>query len=333
MKNLLFFQHFVGCDVSKDTLDFALYESGKPVKSLQHIKVSNDLEGFQAMRKWLRGLKVDPKKAVIGMEHTGSYSVALSEWCHKKGLGFVMLHPMDVKNACSTGRNKNDKADAQYIADYLYTYREKLNTSTPEPKEIKQLRALRNERDLLVKARTSFKNQFKSAYDTIVEKRIKATIEMLTKQIHAVEKAIEKVVEANEAIAKNYHLMLSIPGIGMINAITHIIATANFTRFQTARQYAKFACISPLSNQSGETIKKGDHVSGCGHHEIKVVLTEAARSTINYDKQLRAYYERKRAEGKSHGCVMNAVKFKLICRIFAVVTRQTPYVALENYRS
>lgn len=54
MKDLSTKKHFVGCDVSKATLDFALYERGKDYRTFAHIQVNNSLEGFQAMRKWLR---------------------------------------------------------------------------------------------------------------------------------------------------------------------------------------------------------------------------------------------------------------------------------------
>ena len=71
MKDLSTIKHFVGCDVSKNTLDFAIFEKGKDYRSFQHIQLSNDIKGFQAMRKWLRSLKVDIKDCVISMEHTG----------------------------------------------------------------------------------------------------------------------------------------------------------------------------------------------------------------------------------------------------------------------
>ena len=58
MKDLSSLQHFVGCDVSKSTLDFALYERGKDYRMFQHIQVSNSEDGFRAMRKWLRSFKI-----------------------------------------------------------------------------------------------------------------------------------------------------------------------------------------------------------------------------------------------------------------------------------
>lgn len=333
MKDLSTKKHFVGCDVSKDTLDFALFERGKDYRLFEHIQVPNNTEGFQAMRKWLRSLKVKLSESAVAMEHTGSYSTALAEWCHKKGYTFVFLHPLDVKNAGARGRNKTDKIDAQFIADYLYTMREKLEPSTPESPIIKKLRMLRNERRLAVNARAAFATQSKCLDDTDSAKRTSKIISELNKQISAIEAQILDVIRSDESIRRNYGLLLTLKGVGMVNALTTIIATGNFTRFQTARQYAKFCCVAPLTCQSGTSVKNGDHISKAGHNDIKATLTEAARSAIQFDSQLKHYYERKRAQGKSHGCVMNAVKFKIICRMFAVIQRQTPYIDTDKYRS
>ena len=157
-------------------------------------------------------------------------------------------------------------------------------------------------------------------------------INELNTQVKAIEKSIMEAINSNEKIKQNYNLITTIPGIGLVNAINTIIATCNFTKFQTARQYAKFCCICPLSNESGISVRGGDHISKKGHNELKTDLTEAARSTIIHNSQMKAYYQRKRAQGKSHGCVMNAIKFKLVCRMFAVISRQSPYVDFEKYR-
>lgn len=333
MKDLSTKKHFVGCDVSKATLDFALYERGKDYRTFEHVQVSNNLEGFQVMRKWLRSLNVKLSDAVIAMEHTGYYSTALAEWCFKKGYTFVLMHPLDVKNACGRGRNKTDKVDSQFISDYVYTMREKLVPSTPESSVIKSLRQLRSERALVIKTRTAYIVQSKTMSDKSTTHRMEKLVAELNKQLKAIEKQILEVVNSEESLKKNYELLTSIRGVGLVNAITTIVATGNFSRFQTARQYAKFCCVAPLSCQSGTSVRSGDHISKAGHNEIKAELTEAAKSAIIHDKQLKAYYERKRAEGKSHGCVMNAVKFKIICRMFAVIQRQTPYVNTEKFRA
>ena len=59
----------------------------------------------------------------------------------------------------------------------------------------------------------------------------------------------------------------------------------------------------------------------------------AARCAIAYDNEIKGYYQRKRDEGKVFGVVLNAVKFKLVERMFAVVKRGTPFVDIYKYKS
>ena len=332
MQDLSTKQHFVGCDVSKDTLDLALYQPKTDYRKFEHVQISNDTEGFKQLLQWLKARKIKKNEVAIAFEHTGAYSIALAEWLHKKKITFSMLHPLDVKNACSRGRNKTDEVDAKFIADYAYTMREKLAPSGPEPKNIKHLRELRNERDLCVRCRASYLCQIKVQTEAQTIARMHKMADFMTVQIHQIEEEIKKIIAADETIATNYHLLISIPGIGMVNAVNTIVATGNFTRFQTSRQYAKFCSVSPMAVQSGTSVHSGNHVCKKGHNELKATLSEAARSAIIHDPQLRHYYQRKRSQGKSHGCVMNAVKFKLICRMFAVIKRQQPYVNTECYR-
>lgn len=333
MEDLSKKKHFIGCDVSKETLDFGVFIPKTDYRRFPHLKVENTPKGYREVVSWLRKQGLKPSEMVVAMEHTGIYSNDFAEWLYGKKIAFTMLHPLAVKNSFCNGRNKTDKVDAQYIADYVYTQREKLSESQPEPAEIKELRGLMNERRTAVKARTMFSNMLKVQKGKIVRKRIETTIKGLDKQITSVEKDLLASVQRNPEIEKNFALLVSIMSIGLINAVATIVATANFTKFKTARQYAKFCKVSPLVFQSGTSVKGGTHVPTMGHSELKSLLTQAARSAIVHDVQLRAYYDRKRAEGKSHGCVMNAVKFKLIERMFCVVKRGTPYVNTENYRS
>lgn len=333
MEDLSKKKHFIGCDVSKETLDFGLFVPKTDFRKFPHIKVANTPKGYREVVSWLRKQGVKPTEMVVAMEHTGIYSNDFAEWLFGKKIAFTMLHPLAVKTSFCNGRNKTDKVDAQYIADYVYTQREKLSESQPEPAEIKELRGLMNERKIAVKARTMFSNMLKMQKEKAIRRRTETTIKELDKQIKAIEKDLLAKIKNVPEIKRNYDLLVSIKSIGLINATATIIATANFTKFNTARQYAKFCKVSPLEFQSGSSVKGGTHVPTMGHTELKSLLTVAAQSAIVHDAQLKAYYERKRAEGKTHGCVMNAIKFKLIGRMFCVIKRGTPYVNTESYRS
>jgi hypothetical protein len=53
-------------------------------------------------------------------------------------------------------------------------------------------------------------------------------------------------------------------------------------------------------------------------------------SALRWDKEIKAYYEKKLMEGKNKMSVINAIRNKLLLRIFAVLRDQRTYV--ENYK-
>ena len=66
---------------------------------------------------------------------------------------------------------------------------------------------------------------------------------------------------------------------------------------------------------------------------MKALLSIAVFAAITHDPDLKTYYKRKVAEGKPKGVVRNAVKNKMIQRVFSVVNRKSPYVKLMQYAS
>ena len=90
--------------------------------------------------------------------------------------------------------------------------------------------------------------------------------------------------------------------------------------------------MAPIPYQSGK-FRGRDKVSHIGNKKLKALLSNAAVSACAFDPQIKAYSEKKKAEGKHSASVLNAVKNKLIARVFAVVKRQTPYVDVMAYKS
>jgi hypothetical protein len=60
--------------------------------------------------------------------------------------------------------------------------------------------------------------------------------------------------------------------------------------------------------------------------KLKTNLHMASLTAIKFDKELKAYYERKVAEGKHKLSVLNAVKCKLLARVVSVVNNNKEYV-------
>ncbi|MDR1403084.1 MAG: IS110 family transposase [Tannerellaceae bacterium] len=101
-----------------------------------------------------------------------------------------------------------------------------------------------------------------------------------------------------------------------------ICAYARF--FENSRQFACFSGMAPFGKQPGSSLKTKPHASRLADRQIKVLLTQAAKSAIRHDANLKRYYERKIAEGKNWA-VVNNVRNKLIHRIFAIVKNRRLY--------
>ncbi len=65
--------------------------------------------------------------------------------------------------------------------------------------------------------------------------------------------------------------------------------------------------------------------------KMKSLPSISSVSAIQHDGELRAYYQRKVAEGKPKMVAINNVRNKLLSRVFAVIKRGTPYVDLCKY--
>jgi transposase len=132
-------------------------------------------------------------------------------------------------------------------------------------------------------------------------------------------------IAGDESLQENFTLITSIKGVALINTVAILIATQNFSRFENARQFACYAGIAPFGKQSGTSIKGKPKVSRLANKKLKVLLTQAAKSAIRHDENLRLYYERKLSEGKEKWLILNNVKNKIVHRVFSIVKNRLPY--------
>lgn len=330
-------KHFIGIDISKKTLDAVIYVPNKKHSDASNYRrFSNDGKGFHAFLSWLKEKRVPSKAAVVGMENTGVYGFDLRLFLEKKEIDYCCFMPLHLKLSFGLARGKNDRVDAERIAHYTALHKDELVFSKLAGSTVLRLQELSTERKHFVVQRAGYEALLTDSKDrkqTATHARARRMKEILDEEIAAVEKEMEQLVESDPGLARNYKLLLSIKGIGLTNAISTLVHTDNFRAFETARQYACYLGIAPFDHSSGTSVKGSTKVSHIGAKGLKADLSQAANSAIVWDKELKEYYERKRKEGKAYGVVLNAVKFKLVCRMFAVVRRGTPFVSLQTYKS
>ena len=325
------YKWFIGIDISKKTLDVVLYKKELQKKS-PHCQISNDVNGFKILIRWLKEQGVKVKYTIFCMEHTGIYGLELAKFISNKA-DYCFESPLHIKRSLGLTRGKNDKIDAFQIARFCYLHREELVPKKIPSKTLLTLKGLINERERLVKVRTMDKIVIKELDCTENKtciRRAKKRINLLSQDIDQIEKEIEELIKNDSDMEHNYKLAKSVTGIGLVNAVMFILFTSNFNSISNARKYACYSGIAPFEHSSGTSIRGKTRVSKLANNRIKVYLTNGARSALINDPEIKLYCRRKIEEGKEHGIVMNAIKFKLITRVFATVKRGTPYVKLRQ---
>jgi transposase len=319
-------QHIIGADLAKKSIDLFCH------LSKTHCQIENAELGFMQMIKWLRNQQIDPSTIMIVMEHTGLYSFCLENFLHQHQIAFTKVNALAIKRSIGLVRGKTDLLDAARIAAYGYEKRSMLVGDVPVENDLKRLQMLYSTRERLVKQRASlvcvikeYRNIEISEKDLIMQSQLKI-IKELDKQIDRLELEIQSGIEKNESLKQNFTLLKTIKGVGNVLALATIIKTYNFTRFDNARKFACFCGTAPFEHSSGTSIKGRTRVSHLADKKMKTLLDLSAKSAIQYDKELREYYLKRVASGKSKMSTINIVRNKILYRMFAIVKRQTPFV-------
>ncbi len=319
MKN----KSFIGIDISKKVIDVSIFRKGANVKDFPHAVFNNSREGFKDLCPWLKAQGVVLSQALFGMEYTGCYSMELEQFLAGRKYQFCMLATHIVKHYPLGPRDKNDKIDSAKIADFLNRYD---GTECARPyklpgKVLLKLGKLSSERKFLVEQRTCFMNRrqtFERKGDTEMYDRY---IQSLDRDIARIESEEEDLIAEDDELKKTYNGLLSIPAIGRVNAINTIVNTRNFTAFDTARQYASYVGVAPRQHTSGTSVRWRARPSARCDGQAKADLSMAALKAVAIDVELNDFYNRKiggKNDPDTKRKALNAVKFKLILRMFAV---------------
>lgn len=332
------YAYYVGLDVSKETFDASLV-AFENENELAHRKFANSRKGICSLLRWVEIRNgIDLGNTMFCAEDMGSYISELAVCAADRTLrfNFSLISPLAIKYSMGIARGKNDRIDSRRIAEYAVTHYRKIELYRPAEKELCQLKTWLILRAHLVKQRVSklillekldYKEKFADV--SLQRKMLQDEVVYAESHIKSVERSMLELIAGQQEIERNYTLLKSVMGIGPITAIVLICSTLNFTKFADHRKFACYCGMAPFEYTSGTSVRGGSHTSSLANHDVKTQLTRSAISAVRHDPQLKAYYERKMAEGKHKFSVLNAVRAKITARCFAVVRRGTPYVRLQ----
>jgi transposase len=326
---------FMGCDISQDTFNYCLRNQngillqGQVVNSQKTIKA------------WLTQLKKDPgiclDNVLFGMEHTGVYGSILLRELSAKSYSVCVESALNIRLSLGMQRGKNDKVDAQRIAEYIMRNSDRLKRWQPRRDVLNRLQLLIRLRERLIKSKTELSrfNQDASKFLTKQESQLviqgsKQPLEALTKAIKKADSDIELLIREDKNLNQLAELVTSVDGIGMVTCSAILVRTNEFKDFTEAKKFACTSGIAPFEHSSGKSIRGKTRVSHSAHKDMKKLLHLCALGAISRKGVLQDYYKRKVASGKNKMLVINAVRNKLVSRVFAVVRDNVMYE--KNYQ-
>ena len=151
-------------------------------------------------------------------------------------------------------------------------------------------------------------------------------LKLLIEQINFIEKQVSDVETQMIALLEKINSPITtIPGIGEVIGSTILGEIGDINRFNNGAKLVAYAGIDASVSQSGEYECTNNHMSKRGSPYLRKALFRAAFVASNVDPVFKAYYQKKRLEGKHHNVAIGAVARKLCYTIYAVLKNNTPY--------
>lgn len=332
------FTYFIGIDVSKNELDYAIIHEKK---LLFHRECKNDPDAILAFVTELKSLpQFTMTRALFCMEDTGFYCNHLIHTLKKLKAIVVVENPYHLKHSSGMIRGKDDKRDSIRIAQYAKKNSDELKLWKERRPVVSQLVNLFTIRNRLVGLSVALNSPLKEQ-DAFIKKKwsdqsiqlCRRSTDAMKLDLTAIDSAIDHLINSDERLKKLKMLITSVPFVGPVTAISIIICTGEFTEIQNPKKFACYAGIAPFKNESGKSIAK-PKISRIANRKMKALLHTCAIAAKARDEELNAYYERKIKEGKAKMVVINAVRYKLILRIFACVKQDRCYIkGYVDYRA
>lgn len=148
--------------------------------------------------------------------------------------------------------------------------------------------------------------------------------ELATEALHTLEQlqTIDRDIEQRLAAHPDAALIRSLPGMGALMTATFIAEAGAIERFRSSDALAAAAGLAPVLKQSGKS-RRLQRPNG-GNKGLKRVFYQSAFASLR-SPDSRAFYQRKRQEGKRHHQAVIALARRRVNVLWAVLRDRTPF--------
>jgi len=307
---------YVGIDVCKEALDVVIHPCG------EHRRFSNELSGFRKMWRWLA---IHDLVQII-VEASGTLHRAVCRYVHQQGVAVTIANPYRTRQfAQSLGLlAKTDKVDARMLAMFgAYLKPTPSRIASAQQERLQNLLTLRGQISTQI---ASVKTMDKAHTEPMAKALMHAQCELLQAQRERVDAELLAIIEAEPALQQKYAIVRSIKGIGHVNAVLMVAHMPELGQCNE-KEIAALIGVAPYNRDSGSM--RGKRMIKGGRKHVRNGLYMAAVSAARHNADMRQFYDRLIAKGKSHKTALTAVMRKLAILANALVKQNRHWN--ENY--
>jgi transposase len=140
----------------------------------------------------------------------------------------------------------------------------------------------------------------------------------------------ERIESIDEELEKRFfarpeaRILISLPGMGPILGAEFLVAVGDIRTFESADRLAAYAGLVPAARDSGKRVGYHRRMRG-GNKTLKRVFYQSAFSSLRGCAESRAFYDRKRAEGKRHTQALIALARRRVNVVWAMLRDRTTF--------
>jgi transposase len=290
--------------------------------------------------EWI-GRVLTPQDAVVLEMSTNSYLFYDTLLPHVHSV--IAVHPPNVPEV-TNARVKTDKKAAETLAQLLAAGMLKGKEVWIPPQEVRDLRALIAQREKMLRLSTMAKNRLHalehrnhlvlpekpfspeqrtwwenlslSTTEKLLVRSDLDTLEFARKQVEQVEECLKQKSAQDERIP----LLVQLPGVAMLTAMTILAAIGDITRFPNAKKLVGYAGLGTRVHDSGKTHSSG-RITKAGRKDLRRAMVNAANTAAENYPHWKAEFERLEPHlGRSKAIV--AIARKLLVTVWHVLTKQ-----------
>ena len=261
-------------------------------------------------------------------------------------LDVTVANPNDLGSITQSDK-KTDRVDAKQLARLARL--DALPDSYVPSEEIWKCRALVRGRQSLKQTRTEYANRVQSVlnqhgltrnvepltesgrdsirqldlpliWTELVETSLN-TIETLTEQINR----LEEVIQERAASLPETQLVMSIPGVSHLSALTVVAEIGEIDRFDSHKELVSYVGLNPVIRESGDSRFEGS-ISKNGSGHVRWILVQSANVAVHTceDEYLTQFYDRLESRKTSQEAIVATAR-KLLVSMYYMLDRGEVY--------